>query len=77
MQIVGPTYSAKPVISKWDDGDWCCHLHGGGPIVFADTPKGAYDGWRQELLMDHQRRYAHDLNHKLYFPGDPEWKWQV
>jgi hypothetical protein len=73
MRIVGPTYMAKPRLYLFGDGDWCCTIIGHSLSGHASTPKAAYDCWREEVQADHAREYAHDPEHHLYFPGDPEW----
>lgn len=73
MQVVGPTLMNKPRIVREDDGDYCCAIPGASFMCFASTPEDAYNGWREEMVMEHRKHYAHDPDHKLYFPGDPEW----
>lgn len=77
MQVIGPTYVAKPCVRFTGWPRWACELHGGGPTGWGRSPGEAYHYWREAVAHEHAKRYAHDPGHRLYFPGDPEWKWEV
>jgi hypothetical protein len=75
MQVVGPSYTAKPYARPSRPGHlgivlWHVAMRGGGPVGRGITLERAYVRWRKNVQRQHDARF----DHKLYFPGDPEWK---